>query len=96
MNRVIAGLLLVSSVIPVTAAHAQTLLTPGETTRFNLGAGAFTNDIAIDVPADAQQLRIDLDGPANVDVDLALRYGEAFPGRCYGVIKRRSITAGHD
>ena len=60
-------------------AAAQSLLQPGETATFSLGGGRFTTDIAIDVPASARQLRIDLDGPENGDVDLLLRYGEAFP-----------------
>jgi hypothetical protein len=60
-------------------AGAQTLLQPGETVTFQLDGGRFTNDIAIDVPASARQLRLELDGPAGTDLDLLLRHGEAFP-----------------
>lgn len=61
------------------SALAQTMLTPDQTHRFTLPSGHSTNDLAIDVPASAQQLRITADGPANGDIDLLLRYGGAFP-----------------
>src|SRR5690606_35537234 len=61
------------------SALAPTMLTPDQTYSFTLPSGHSTNDLAIDVPASAQQLRITADGPANGDIDLLLRYGGAFP-----------------
>src|SRR5690606_15116555 len=61
------------------SALAQTMLTPDQTHRFTLPARSLTNDLAIDVPASARQLRITADGPADGDIDLLLRYGGAFP-----------------
>ncbi len=72
-----AALLLVGGGAPVAA---QTLLTPDVTHRFTLASGHVTNDLAIDVPANARQLRITAVGPENADIDLLLRYGDAFPG----------------
>lgn len=69
-----ASLLLASS-----SAFAQILLTPGETHRLTLPSGHVTNELAIDVPANARKLHITANGPANSDIDLLLRYDGAFP-----------------
>lgn len=71
------------------ALFAETiLLQSGQETRFtmpgncvikgNVPAPCFTNDLAIDVPASARQLRLELDG-GGADVDLLVRYGAPFP-----------------
>lgn len=75
--RYLACMLPVVMATPV--VHAQTLLAPGETVQFSLDGGSFTNDIAVDVPDAATFMRIELDAPGGADIDLLLRYGEAFP-----------------
>jgi hypothetical protein len=88
-------------------AGAQILLNPGQTSRLTLGGNEFTNDIAIDVPANAQQLRIQTQANGGVDIDLLIRHGDAFPvngnaGVFGGVdwlfehAHYRSISAGSD
>lgn len=74
-SRVVAIALLLCGA----SAWAQTLLTPGQTHRFTLASGHNTNDLAVDVPADARQLHITARGPENSDIDLLLRYGGSFP-----------------
>lgn len=70
---------LLLGVLTSAEAVAQVLLNPGQTSRFTLGGGEFTNDIAIDVPAGAEQLRVETQSAAGIDVDLLVRFGEPFP-----------------
>jgi hypothetical protein len=79
VKQLILIALTLASIVPRFELAAQTAIIPGETLRFSLDAGTFTNDLAIDVPADMQWMRVDLDGPDDTDIDLALRYGEPFP-----------------
>lgn len=70
---------LIAGVLASPHAFAQIALTPGQTTRFTLEGNAFRNDLYIDVPASARQLRIELQAAGGADVDLLVRHGEAFP-----------------
>lgn len=61
------------------AGQAQTLLVPGQPSQFTLSGGAFSTDLAVDVGAGIEQLRIEADAAGGSDIDVLLRYGEAFP-----------------
>lgn len=75
--RLCAGSLLLAG--SSAGLSAQTLLAPDTTHRFTLPSGHVTNELAVDVPANARQLHITAEGPENGDIDLLLRYGGAFP-----------------
>ncbi|GMU43564.1 MAG: hypothetical protein IT479_14840 [Xanthomonadales bacterium] len=81
--RALAALLLLASA----GAHAQsTGLTPGQSASFTLPANAYTTGLHFDVPAGVTSFKVELESDTpNVDLDLFLRYGNAFSSQsAYG------------
>ncbi|HRQ66851.1 MAG TPA: hypothetical protein PKZ76_18620, partial [Xanthomonadaceae bacterium] len=54
-------------------------VTPGQNVAVDLSAESFTTSYFIDVGPQAQQMVISLESPQGTDVDLMLRFGNAFP-----------------
>jgi hypothetical protein len=67
-----------AAALPATG-RAQTVLVPGQPSQFTLAGGSFSTDLAVDVGAGIEQLRVEADAAGGGDVDLLLRFGEAFP-----------------
>jgi hypothetical protein len=80
MRALIRVLLLALMLGVGSGAMAQGVsVTPGQDIAVNLAAEGFTTSYFIDVGPDAQQMVISFESPQGTDVDLMLRFGNAFP-----------------
>ena len=75
-----ALLLALAALLATSTADAQSVgLVPGQSTAFTLPASAYTTGLHFDVPAGATSFKVELESDTpNVDIDLFLRYGNAF------------------
>lgn len=77
MRTIISALALLVTAGPLAAQSAG--LTPGQPTQFTLPASAYTTSLYFDVPAGINGIKVELQSDtANVDLDLFMRYGNAF------------------
>jgi hypothetical protein len=70
-------------------AAEQIALSDDQPLSFSIPAGQYTNDFYIDIPQGVRKFRIELNGTptSNTDIDMFVRYGEAFPDRNgYGLV----------
>jgi hypothetical protein len=65
----------------VQCAHAQSLFSATQPVTFALPAGNFTVAPAFDLPAGVGRFRVEMTSTGGADVDLFMRFGDAFPAK---------------
>jgi len=89
-----AGLILLSALVPATAA-AETALTGGDHVDVTLAPGTLDTGYYVQVPQGTTHMTVSLVGArSNVDVDLLLRRGQAFSGGMQAVNDADYISVG--